>query len=75
MWRLSKIIYHLDLKLLFVYRHTGSFKLWIAKVQDFGNFELSPMVKQCYVMFQIPTSSACRPCAEALFNYEGKDPG
>ena len=24
-------------------RHTTSFKIWISKVQDFGNFELSPM--------------------------------
>ena len=24
-------------------RHPASFKLWISKVQDFGNFELSPM--------------------------------
>ena len=24
-------------------RHSASFKLWISKVQGFGNFELSPM--------------------------------
>ena len=43
MWRLSKTIYYLNFKLLFVYRHTASLKLWISKVQDLGNFKLSPM--------------------------------
>ena len=39
------------------YRHTASFKICISKVQDFSNFELSPILKSinhywftCFVM-------------------------
>ena len=35
---------HLLLKLLTLCRHTASFKIWISKIQDFLNFELSPML-------------------------------
>ena len=38
-----KTIDHLNLKLLKFCRHTASFKIRISKVQDFGNFKLSPM--------------------------------
>ena len=34
---------HLNLKSLIFSGHTASFKIEISKVQDFGNFELSPM--------------------------------
>ena len=34
---------HLNLKLLIFSGHTESFKIGVSKVQDFGNFELSPM--------------------------------
>ena len=32
------------MKLLIFCRITASFKIFISKIQDFGNFELSPMV-------------------------------
>ena len=32
-----------NLDFLLIWRHTASFKFWFSKVQDFGNFELSPM--------------------------------
>ena len=38
-----RAIDHLNLKLLIFWRHTASFKIWISKVLDFWNFELSPM--------------------------------
>ena len=38
-----KTIDPLSLKLWIFSRHTASFKIEISKVQDFGNFELSPM--------------------------------
>ena len=34
---------HLSLKLGIFSGHTASFKISISKVQDFGNFELTPM--------------------------------
>ena len=37
------VIDHLSLKLLIHCRYAASFKIWISKVQNFGNFELSPM--------------------------------
>ena len=37
---------HLNLKLWICSGHTASFKIEISKVQDFGNFELSPMLLQ-----------------------------
>ena len=42
-----KTIDHLNLKLLMFYMHTESFKIWISKVQDFSNFELSLMHSEC----------------------------
>ena len=38
-----KTIDHLNLKLLIFCRHTASFKIQISKVQDLGNFKLSPI--------------------------------
>ena len=38
-----RTIHHLILKLWIFSGHTASFKIEILKVQDFGNFELSPM--------------------------------
>ena len=38
-----KAIDHLNLKLGIFSGHTASFKIGVSKVQDFGNFELSPM--------------------------------
>ena len=38
-----KTIDHLNFKLWIFSGHTASFKIGILKVQDFGNFELSPM--------------------------------
>ena len=34
---------HLNLKLLTLFRHKASFKIWILKGQDFWNYELSSM--------------------------------
>ena len=37
-------------------KHPASFKIWISKVQDFGNFELSPMIFRSVllmVLFQV----------------------
>ena len=34
---------HLNLKLWIFNGHTANFKNGVSKVQDFGNFELSPM--------------------------------
>ena len=34
---------HLTWEFSIFWRHTASFKFWFSKVQDFGNFELSPM--------------------------------
>ena len=49
----QKTIYHLTLKLFC--RQSASFKIWISKVQDFGNFELSSM-------FYIFQPSVCQYC-------------
>ena len=38
-----KTIDLLNWKFLVVYRHNASFEIWISKVQDFQNFEISPM--------------------------------
>ena len=38
-----KTIDHLNFKLWIFSGHIASFKIGISKVQDFGNFELSPM--------------------------------
>ena len=38
-----KAIDHLNLKLWIFREHIASFKIWVSKVQDFGNFELSLM--------------------------------
>ena len=38
-----RTIAHLIVKLWIFNGHTASFKIEISKVQDFGNFELSPM--------------------------------
>ena len=38
-------IAHLNLKVCIFNGHTASFKIGVWKVQDFGNFELSPMYK------------------------------
>ena len=38
-----RTIDHLILKLWIFSGHTASFRIEILKVQDFGNFELSPM--------------------------------
>ena len=38
-----KTMAHLNLKSRFFCGHTASFKIGVSKVQDFGNFELSPM--------------------------------
>ena len=35
---------HLNFNLLMFYRYTLSFKISISKVQDFSNFELSPVL-------------------------------
>ena len=40
-----RTIDHLTLKLLMNCRRTTSFKTLISNVQDFGKFELSPMLK------------------------------
>ena len=40
---------HLNLKLCIFSGHTASFKIGVSKVQDFGNFELSPMLKATMV--------------------------
>ena len=37
------MIDHLNLKLQLFCRHTSCFRLSVLKVQDLGNFELSPM--------------------------------
>ena len=47
-----KMIDHLNLKLLKFYRHTASFKIRTSKVQDFGNFKLSPMNHVYTILFQ-----------------------
>ena len=47
-----RAIDHLILKLWVFSGHTASFKIEILKVQDFGDFELSPMHMQ-----QVPNSS------------------
>ena len=39
-----KTIDHLNLKLWIFSGHTLSFKIGASKVQDFGNFKLSPML-------------------------------
>ena len=39
-----KTIDHLNMKLRIFIGLTASFKIEVAKVQDFGNFELSPMI-------------------------------
>ena len=39
-----KTIDHLISKLWMLSVHTASFKIEISKVQDFGNFELSPLL-------------------------------
>ena len=41
-YSLSKGNQPFKLEILKLWRHTASFKIWISKVQDFGNFELSP---------------------------------
>ena len=41
----QKTIKHLYLKLWIFRGYTFSFKIGVSKVQDFGNFELSPMTK------------------------------
>ena len=38
-----RTIDHLNLKLRIFSGHNASFKIGVLKVQDFGNFELSPM--------------------------------
>ena len=38
-----RTIDNLNLKLLIFSGHTACFKIGVSKVQDFGNFELSPM--------------------------------
>ena len=38
-----KTIDYLKLEIVDIYRHTANFKIWFSKVQDFGNFELSPV--------------------------------
>ena len=38
-----RAIDHLNLKLKIFSGHNASFKIGVSKVQDFGNFELSPM--------------------------------
>ena len=35
---------HLNLKLWIFRKHSASFKIKVSKGQDFGNFELSPMI-------------------------------
>ena len=39
----SKDNWPFNLKLFMICWHTTIFKIWISKVQDFGNFEFSPM--------------------------------
>ena len=43
-----KTIDYLNLKLLIFSGHTASFKTGVSKVQDFENFELSPMYEPLY---------------------------
>ena len=38
-----KTIDHLNFEIVDIYSHCASFKIWFSKVQDFGNFELSPV--------------------------------
>ena len=40
---LSKDNWPFKLEIVNIYRQTASFKIWFSKVQDFENFELSPM--------------------------------
>ena len=40
-----RTIHHLNLKLRISSEHNASFKIGVSKVQDFRNFELSPMMK------------------------------
>ena len=40
----SKDNWPFKIEIVDIYRHTASFKFWFSKVQDFGNFELSPMI-------------------------------
>ena len=44
-----RTVHHLNLKLLIFYSYSASFNIWISEVQDFGNFELSPMDKEVSV--------------------------
>ena len=46
-----KTIDHFNLKLWIFSGHTASFKIKISKVQDFGNFELSPMYRNLNKLF------------------------
>ena len=45
-----KTINYFKLEIVDIYRHTAIFKIWFSKVQDFGNFELSPM---CNAVFSL----------------------
>ena len=51
------MIHLLSLKLfIIVGRHPASFKIGISKVQDLGNFEVSPMYSltdYCAILFQV----------------------
>ena len=46
-----------------LYGHTASYKIWISKVQDFENFELSPMILGLHILHQR------KPCNWFLFSF------
>ena len=45
--RWSKYNQSFKLEIIHFCRHPASFKIWISKVQDFRNFELSPLLLCC----------------------------
>ena len=60
-----KIFDHSSMKLLIFCRHTASFDIWISEVQNFGNFELSPMFT-VYCFFTHHIQTCPHPCSQRL---------
>ena len=61
---------HLNMKLLIFSGHTASFKIEVSEVQDFGNFELSPMchvTPYTHIYYVHVISSISRTRSKAIF--------
>ena len=59
------------MKFLIIWRHTAHFKFWFSEVQDFGNFELSPMCWTCenFVLISWPIDASKFCMGESFQDY------